>query len=140
MNFDGWKGIKKLIHYTKEKRTVIFKPKVEEKPIQEKHVDNLEPSSPPTDSNRQQLSRDLITTEQPSTLKEIAPIKDDSIKKHQQSSSNISVLMNNENYVLSVLNELPEQWIGKEMNLHVIVKKKGNRDRIWSCYQAYHIN
>jgi hypothetical protein len=36
--------------------------------------------------------------------------------------------MTNENYVLSALNELPEQWIGKEMNLHVIAKKK---DAIW---------
>ena len=36
--------------------------------------------------------------------------------------------MNNENYVLNVLNELPEQWIGKEMNLHIIAKKK---DAIW---------
>ena len=126
MNFDSWKGIKKLIHYTKEKRTVIYKPKMEEKPIEEKHADNLESSSPTTDSNRQQLSKDLITTEQP--LKEIAPIKDDPINKDQQSSSNISAQMNNENYVLNVLNELPEQWIGKEMNLHVIAKKK---DAIW---------
>jgi len=126
MNFDGWKGIKKLIHYTKEKRTVIYKPKMEEKPIEEKHADNLESSNPTTDSNRQQLSKDLITTEQP--LKEIAPIKDDPINKDQQSSSNISAQMNNENYVLNVLNELPEQWIGKEMNLHVIAKKK---DAIW---------
>jgi len=126
MNFDSWKGIKKLIHYTKEKRTVIYEPKMEEKPIEEKHADNLESSSPTTDSNRQQLSKDLITTEQP--LKEIAPIKDDPINKHQQSSSNISAQMNNENYVLNVLNELPEQWIGKEMNLHVIAKKK---DAIW---------
>ena len=122
MNFDSWKGIKKLIHYTKEKRTIIYKPKMEEKPIEEKHADNLESTSPTTDSNRQQLSKDLITTEQP--LKEIASIKDDPINKHQQSSSNISAEMNNENYVLSVLNELPEQWIRKEMNLHVIAKKK----------------
>jgi hypothetical protein len=124
MNFDGWKGIKKLIHYTKEKRTVIYKPKME-KPIEEKHADNLESSSPTTDSNGQQLSKDLMTAEQP--LKEIALIKDDPINKHQQSSSNISAQMNNKNY-LSVLNELPEQWIGKEMNLHVIAKKK---DAIW---------
>src|SRR5215469_9744904 len=103
MNFDGWKGIKKLMHYTKEKRTVIYKPKMEETLIEEKHAYNLESSSPPTDSNRQQLSKDL--TEQPSTLKEIVPIKDDSINKHQQSSSNISAEMNNENYVLSVLNK-----------------------------------
>jgi hypothetical protein len=36
--------------------------------------------------------------------------------------------MNNDNYVLNVLNELPEQWIGKEMNLHVITDRK---DAIW---------
>ena len=36
--------------------------------------------------------------------------------------------MNNDNYVLNVLNELPEQWIGKEMNLHAIVDRK---DAIW---------
>jgi hypothetical protein len=84
MNFDGWKGIKKLIHYTKEKRTVIYKPKMEKKPIEEKHADSLESSSSPTDSNRQQLSKDLMTTEQPSMLKEIAPIKDDPINKHHR--------------------------------------------------------
>ena len=48
MNFDGWKGIKKLIHYTKEKRTVIYKPEMEEKSIEGKHVEELESSSPPT--------------------------------------------------------------------------------------------
>jgi hypothetical protein len=36
--------------------------------------------------------------------------------------------VNNDNYVLKVLNELPEQWIGKEMNLHVIADRK---DAIW---------
>jgi hypothetical protein len=36
--------------------------------------------------------------------------------------------MNNDNYVLNVLNELPEQWIGKEMSLHVIADRK---DAIW---------
>jgi hypothetical protein len=55
-------------------------------------------------------------------------IKDDSINKHQLSSSNISTQMNNENFVLDVLNELPEQWIGKEMNLHVIADRK---DATW---------
>jgi hypothetical protein len=63
MNFDGWKGIKKLIRHTKEKRTVIYKPKMGEKSVEEKYAHNLESSSPPTDSNRQQLSKELITTE-----------------------------------------------------------------------------
>jgi hypothetical protein len=36
--------------------------------------------------------------------------------------------VNNDNYVLNVLNELPEQWIGKEMNLHVIADRK---DATW---------
>jgi hypothetical protein len=117
MNFDAWKEIKKLIPYTK-KRKVIYKPTMEEESIE--HVEtNLESSNPPTNSNTQQLSRDPIAVEQPSTLKELASIKDDSIGI----SSSI-----NENYILSVLNDLPEQWIGKEMNLHAIATKK---DVIW---------
>jgi hypothetical protein len=121
MNFDAWKEIKKLIPYTKEKRNVIYKPTMEEESIE--HVEtNLESSNPPTNSNTQQLSRDPIAAEQPSTLKELASIKDVSIGKHQLLSSI------NENYILSVLNDLPEQWIGKEMNLHAIATKK---DVIW---------
>jgi hypothetical protein len=120
MNFDAWKEIKKLIPYTKEKRKVIYKPMMEEESIE--HVEtNIESSNPPTNSNTQQLSGDPIAAELPSTLKEPS-IKDDSIGKLQLSSSI------NENYILSVLNDLPEQWIGKEMNLHAIATKK---DTIW---------
>ncbi len=36
----------------------------------------------------------------------------------------IPTQMNNKDYVLNVLNDLPEQWIGKEMNLHLIADKK----------------
>ena len=118
MNFDGWKGIKKLIHYSKEKRTVIH-PEMEEKSTEDKYVEEVESSSPSAKSNTEQISEDLRPTEQPSTLTDA---KDDSINKHQLSSSNISTQMNN------VLNELPEQWIGKEMNLHVIADRK---DAIW---------
>jgi hypothetical protein len=128
MNFDGWKGIKKLMHYTKEKRTVIHKPEMEEKSTEGKYEKELESSSPPANSNMEQIPEDLRPTEQPSTLKEVASIKDDSINKHQLSSSNISTQVNNDNYVLDVLNELPEQWIGKEMDLHVIADRK---DATW---------
>ena len=86
MNFVGWKGIKKLIHYSKEKRTVIYKPEMEEKSTEGKHVEELESSSPPTDSIVEQISEDLRPTGQPSTLKEVTSIKDDSINKHQLSS------------------------------------------------------
>ena len=128
MNFVGWKGIKKLIHHSEEKRTVIYKPEMEEKSTGGKHVEELESSSPPSNSNIEQISEDLRPTEQPSTLNYVTSIKDDSINKHQLSSSNISTQMNNDNYVLNVLNELPEQWIGKEMNLHVIADRK---DVVW---------
>jgi hypothetical protein len=120
MNFDAWKEIKKLIPYTKEKGKVINKPMMEESI---EHVEtNLESRNPPTNFNTQQLSRDHITAEQPSMLKELASMKDDSIGKHQHSPSI------NENHILSVLNDLPEHWIGREMNLHAIATKK---DAIW---------
>jgi hypothetical protein len=128
MNFHGWKGIKKLIQYSKEKRTVIHKPEIEEMSTEEKYVEELESGSPSATSNMEQISEDLRQAEQPSTLKEVASIKDDSLNKHQLSSSNISTQVNNDNYILNVLNELPEQWIGKEMNLHVIADRK---DATW---------
>jgi hypothetical protein len=70
MNFDGLKGIKKLIHYTKEKPTVVHKPEMDEKSIEGKHMEELESSSP--NSNMEQISEDLRPTEQRSTLKEVA--------------------------------------------------------------------
>ena len=76
----------------------------------------------------EQISEEIRPTERTSTLKEVASIKDDSINKHQLSSSNISTQMNNDNYVLKVLNELPDSWIGKEMNLHAIADRK---DATW---------
>ena len=103
MNFDSWKGIKKLIHYSKEKQTVIYNPKIGEMSVEEKHADNFESSSPPTSFNTQQLSKGLTRTEEPPTLKEVAPIKDDPINNHQQSSSNISDQMNSANYIFSLL-------------------------------------
>ncbi len=135
MNFDGWKGIKKLIHYSKEKRIVVHKPEMEEKSTERKYVEELESSSPPANSNMEQISEDHRPTEEPSTLKEVASIKDDSINKHQLSSSDISTQMNNDdNYIFNVLNELPEQWIGKEMNLHVIADRK---DAIWTINRIF---
>ena len=116
MNFDPWKEIKKLIPYTKEKRKILYTPMMEE---ELEHVE-IESSNHPTNSNTQQLSGDPVAAEQPSTLKELASIEDDSIGNLSSS--------NNENYILSVLNDLPEQWIGKEMNLRAIATKK---DAIW---------
>jgi hypothetical protein len=75
--------------------------------------------------------RTLNPTEQPSTLKEVAP--NALINEHQLSSSNISAQMNNDNYVFNVLNELPEQWIGN-LNLHVIADRK---DAIWMTNRIF---
>ena len=125
MNFNGWKDIKKLFSYTK---VATFRPKREQE-YEGRHVEtNLQSSSPTTNASTQQLSRDLIMGEQAATTKEVEPIKDNRIEEHQPALANISAGMSNEDYILSVLNELPEQWIGKEMNLHVIANKK---DAIW---------
>jgi hypothetical protein len=50
------------------------------------------------------------------------------MKERQVASTTISDQTSSEEYILSVLNDLPEQWIGKEMTLHVIANKK---DVIW---------
>lgn len=67
-------------------------------------------SSPPTNSGTQQLSRDLITGEQAAIPKEVEPIKDNRIEEHQPALANISAEMSNKDIILSVLNELPEQF------------------------------
>ncbi len=97
---------------------------MEEKSTGGKYVEELESSSPSANSNTEQISEDRKPTEQPSTLKEVASIRDVTMDKHQLSSSNISTQMNNDNYAINILDELSEQWIGKEMNLHVITDRK----------------
>ena len=79
-------------------------------------------------SVHEHLSKDLITREHAATPKGAESIEDDPIQEHQRSSAIISAEKSNEDYILSVLNDLPEQWIGKEMNLHAIANKK---DAIW---------
>jgi hypothetical protein len=121
---NGWKDIKKLFPYTKEKQVTTFRPKMEQESNDGRHVEtNLQTSGAPTNLDTQQLPRDLITLEQAATPKKVEPIKDDPIEEHQPASARISPQMSNEDYILSVLNNLPEQWIGKEMNLHAIATR-----------------
>jgi hypothetical protein len=128
MNFNGWKEIKKLFSYTKGKRETIFRHNTEDESNEGKHMEtNLQLTNPPTNSHTQELSKDLIVGEQAATPKEAESI-DHPIKEHQVSSRIISDQMSSEEYILSVLNDLPEQWIGKEMTLHAIANKK---DVIW---------
>jgi hypothetical protein len=129
MNFNVWKEIKKQFSYTKEKRVAIFRPEREDESNEGKHVEtNVQSSNPPTNFRTQQLSKDLIAGEQAATSKGAESIEDDPIEEHQLAPAIISAQMSNEDYILSVLNDLPEQWIGKEMKLHAIVNKK---DAIW---------
>jgi hypothetical protein len=127
MKFNVWKEIKKQFPYTKEKRVAISRPQGEDHSDERKYVEaNIQSSSASTDLRTQQLSKDLITGD--ATPKEAEPIKDDGIEGNQPASANISPQMSNEDYILNVLSNLPEQWIGKEMNLHAIANKK---DTIW---------
>jgi hypothetical protein len=123
MNFNGWKEIKKLFSYTKE-NSFSVRHNTENESNEGKHVEkNVQLNNPLT---TQELSKDLIIGEQAATPKKA--IEDDSMKERQVASTIISDQTSNGEYILSVLNDLPEQWIGKEMNLHVITDRK---DAIW---------
>jgi len=89
----------------------------------------VQPSIPPSKSvtPQQSLSNDLIIGEQAKPKDE--SIEDESIDKRHHVTPIKSTQMGNEDYILGVLNDLPEQWIGKEMSLHVIADKK---DATWT--------
>jgi hypothetical protein len=65
---------------------------------------------------------DLRPTEQTSTLKEVASIKDDSINKHQLSSSNISTQMKNDNYVLNVNDSREGKYVGTIVDASDVIR------------------
>ena len=125
MNFKVWKRIKKQLSSAKEKQVAIFRPKGDVEPNEETHLEtNVQSNHPRTESHMQQqsLSEQLIAGEQATTPEEAESIHLP-IKENQLTSAR-----RNKDYILRVLNDLPEQWIGKEMKLHVIADRK---DATW---------
>lgn len=89
------------------------------------------------DSNLQAYKH-LVAEEQGATtdLQKVEPIVAKPVNEEYQNSPATTTPKHDytDNYILNVLNDLPEQWIGKEMNLHVIADR---RDAAWITERVF---
>jgi hypothetical protein len=129
MDFKVWKKIKKRFSNANKRHLPMIRPAEEENSYGKKQIaSDVQMSSSSTKSQTQQqpFSNDLVGEER-ATPEKPELIKDVGDENHLENTI-ITNQMSNEDYVLNVLNDLPEQWIGKEMNLRLIADKK---DATW---------
>jgi hypothetical protein len=123
-----WNKIKKKFSKANEKRLAVIRPTEGEKFSVENQIASdvrLSNNSAKPHVQEQPISDNLleerVTSEEPKVI-------NDAKDENRIGNTIIPTQMNNKDYVLNVLNDLPEQWIGKEMNLHLIADKK---DATW---------
>ena len=115
----------KQLSRTKEKELATFRPKRNDRSSEET------PSEGTTDMQEHSLNKQLLAEEAKKPIG-TEPIHDISVTEKENrlistSSSSTTTASNhdyNQDYVLNVFHDLPEQWIGKEQKLHVIADKK----------------
>lgn len=124
MDFKVWNKIKKQFSKANERRLATIRPtsSVENQIASDVRLSN---HSAKPQIQKQPLSNNIL--EERSTSEEPEVIND-AKDENRIEDTIIPTQMNNKDYVLNVLNDLPEQWIGKEMNLHLIADKK---DATW---------
>jgi len=128
MNFKVWKKIKKQLSSTKEKEIATFRPKRDDKPSEERHLESNVQSY--GEMQEYSLSKQLVA-EEPATPNGTEPIQENQLTSTTTTTSSHDY---NQDYVLSVLHDLPEQWVGKEQKLHIIADKK---DAIWITKRVF---
>jgi len=124
MDFKVWNKIKKQFSNANERRLAMIRPIEAEKYSVENQIASdarLSNHSAKPQIQEQPLSNNLLEEQLASEEPKVVNDAKDRV-------GNIPTQMNNKDYVLTVLNDLPEQWVGKEMNLHLIADKK---DAIW---------
>ena len=129
MDFKVWNKIKKQISNSNERQPAIIRPTEGEKSSEEKQTASdvrLSNSSTRSEIQQQPLYNDHMTEEQ--STPEEAELINNIVDETRLRNTIIPSQRINKDYVLDVLNDLPEQWIGKEMNLHLIADKK---DATW---------
>lgn len=142
MNFRVWKKIKKQLPFTKEKEEeATFRPKRDDKSKEERHSESTVQSS--KDIQHQSLSNQLPAAEEEeeeaASSNGIEPIQDTRIPvQENQLTSATTTTSSSQDYdqdhILNVLHQLPEQWIRKEMKLHIIADKK---DATWITKRVF---
>lgn len=140
MNFRVWKKIKKQLSSTKEKEEATLRPKRDDESKEKRHSESNVQSY--KDIQEQSLSNQLPAKEgeeEAAMPNEIEPIQDTQIpaEENQLTSATTTTTSSkdyDQDYILNVLHHLPEQWIRKEMKLHVIADKK---DATWITKRVF---
>jgi len=138
MNFRLWNKIKKQLSFAKEEKEVAtLRPKRDDESKEERHLESKVRSY--EDIQRQSLSKQLPAREvEAATNNRIEPIQDTRVQveenQHTPAATTTSSHDYDRDYILNVLHQLPEQWMGKEMKLHVIADRK---DATWITKRVF---
>jgi hypothetical protein len=120
MDFKDW--FQKKISAAKVKEIVTPKGEIDdESKVQRNFESNLH-------SFKQQVAKG-----EAATPKKTEPIQDVPVEEEHPIPS-ATTSSGHDDYILNVLHDLPEQWIGKEMNLHAIADRK---DAIWIINRVF---
>ena len=137
MTFRLWNKLKKRLSFASEKEVVTLRPKRDDESKEERHLESNVQSF--EDIQRQSLSKQLPAREvEAATNNRIEPIQDTRVQveenQHTPAATTTSSHDYDRDYILNVLHQLPEQWMGKEMMLHVIADRK---DATWITKRVF---
>ena len=137
MNFRLWNKIKKQLSFAKEKEVATLRARRDDEPKEERHLESNVQSY--EDIQRQSLSKQVPEEEvEAATNNVIEPIQDTRVQVEENELTSAATTTSSHDYdrdyILNVLHQLPEQWIGKEMKLHVIADRK---DATWIIKRVF---
>jgi hypothetical protein len=120
MNFKNW--FQKKISAAKVKEIATPKGEIDdESKVQRNFESNLQ-------SFKQQVAKG-----EAATPKKTVPIQDIPVEEEHPIPS-ATTTSDHDDYILNVLHDLPEQWVGREMKLHVIADR---RDATWITKRVF---
>jgi hypothetical protein len=128
MNFKIWRTIKKQLSSSKEKDMITSSLKRNDESKEEK---DFESNVQSYGDMKQPPPSEQLAAEEAATLDRTEPIQNTgtTVEENQLTSATTSSSHDySQDYILNILYDLPEQWIRKEMKLHIIADKK---DATW---------
>src|SRR5438094_4104998 len=137
MTFRLWNKLKKRLSFASEKEVVTLRPKRDDESKEERHLESNVQSF--EDIQRQSLSKQPPAGEVgAATNNGIEPIQDTRVQVEENQLTPAATTTSSHDYdrdyILNVLHQLPEQWMGKEMKLHVIADRK---DATWITKRVF---
>jgi hypothetical protein len=140
MSFRLWNKVKKQLSLAKEKEVATLRPKRDDESKEERHLESKVQSY--EDIQPQSLSKQPPGGEPgAATNNDIERIQDIGLQDEEDqltpAAATITTASSHDydrDYILNILHLLPEQWMGKEMKLHVIADRK---DAAWITKRVF---